>query len=99
MTPENTRYSTVRIQDSTRFTVEDSLVLVIEPPISLNLKSRPVGLAMYFSGSWLPKELTSTKPGTQQLRSNSPDATGPSNVAHPARLYHDVSEEADGWAH
>ena len=30
---ENTHYSTVRIQDSTRFIVENSIVLVIEPQI------------------------------------------------------------------
>ena len=46
MSPENTHCSTVRIQDSTRFIVEDSIVLVTEPQISLNLKSVPVGLAM-----------------------------------------------------
>ena len=40
---ENTHYSTVRIQDSTIFNVEDSIVLVIEPQISLNLKSVLVG--------------------------------------------------------
>ena len=27
------------------------------------------------------------------------DDTGSANGAHPARLYHDVSEEASGWAH
>ena len=27
-----------------------------------------------------------------------PGATGSANGAHPARLYHDVSEEASGWA-
>ena len=48
MSSENTHYSTVRIQYSTRFIVEDSIVLVMEPQISLNLKSVPVGLAMYF---------------------------------------------------
>ena len=47
MSSENTHYSTVRKQDSTRFIVEDSIVLVIEPQISLNLKSVPVGLTMY----------------------------------------------------
>ena len=48
MSSENTHYSAVRIQDSTRFIVEDSVVPVMEPQISLNLKSVPVGLAMYF---------------------------------------------------
>ena len=48
MPSENTHYSTVRIQNSTRFIVEDSMVLVMEPQILLNLKSVPVGLAMYF---------------------------------------------------
>ena len=48
MSSENTHYSTMRIQDSTRFIVEDTIVLVMEPRISLNLKSVPVGLAMYF---------------------------------------------------
>ena len=43
MSSENTQYSTVRIQDSTRIIVEDSIVLVMEPQISLNLKSVPVG--------------------------------------------------------
>ena len=42
--PENTHYATVRIQDSTRFIIEDSIVLVIEPQISLNLRFVPVGL-------------------------------------------------------
>ena len=52
---ENTHYSTLRIHDSTRCIVEDSIVLVIEPQISLNLKSVPVGLAMYFGEGWMPK--------------------------------------------
>ena len=52
---ENTHYSTVMIQDSTRFIVEESLVLVFEPQISLNLKSVPVGLAIYFGEGWVPK--------------------------------------------
>ena len=55
MSSENMLYSTVRIQDSTRFIVEDSIVLVMEPQISLNLKSVPVGLEMYFIESWMPK--------------------------------------------
>ena len=55
MFSENTHYSTVRIQDSTRFIVEDSIVLVVQPQISLNLKSVPVGLAMYFGECWMPK--------------------------------------------
>ena len=55
MSSENTHNSTVRIQDSTRFVVEDILVLVMETQISLNLKSVPVGLAMYFGESWMPK--------------------------------------------
>ena len=88
---ENTHYSTVRIQDSTTFIVEDSIVPVIEPQISLNLKSVPVGLAMYFGEGWVPKQSTSTKPGTQQLSVASPDATGSSNGANPAQIYHDVS--------
>ena len=41
----------------------------------------------------MPKYSTSTKPGKKQLTSASPDATGSSNDAHPARIYHDVSEE------
>ena len=73
-------------------------MLVIEPQISFNLKSVPVGLVMYFGESWMPKLSTSTKPGKQELRSASPDATGSSNGAHPARLYHDISEKAAGWA-
>ena len=55
MSSENTHYATLRIQDSTRCIVEDSIVPVIEPQISLNLKSVPVGLAMYFSEGWMPK--------------------------------------------
>ena len=39
----------------TRCIVEDSIALVIEPQISLNLKSMPVGLAMYFGEGWMPK--------------------------------------------
>ena len=52
---ENTHYSTLRTHDSTRCIVEDSIVLVIEPQISLNLKYVPVGLAMYFGEGWMPK--------------------------------------------
>ena len=48
MSSENTHYSTARIQDSTRLIVEDSIGLVMEPQIPLDLKSVPVGLAMYF---------------------------------------------------
>ena len=55
MSSENTHYSTLRIQDSTRCIVEDSIVLVIEPQISLNLKSMPVGLAVGFGEGWMPK--------------------------------------------
>ena len=33
----NTHYPPVRIQDSTRFTVDDSIVVMMEPQISLNL--------------------------------------------------------------
>ena len=47
MSTENTHDSTVKIQDSTRLFVEDSIVQVMEPQIPLNLKSVPVGLAMY----------------------------------------------------
>ena len=72
---------------------------MIEPQISLNLKSVPVGLAVCFGEGWMPKKSTSTKPGTQQLSSSSPGSTGSSNGAHPARLYHDVSKEAAGGAH
>ena len=46
MSSENMHYSTVRVQDSTRLIVEYSIMLVIEPQISLNLKSVPVGLTM-----------------------------------------------------
>ena len=35
----------------------------------------------------------------QLLSSACLDATGSSNSAYPARLYHDVSEETAGWAH
>ena len=94
----NTHYSTVRIQYSTRSIVEDSIVLVIQPQILLNLKSVPVGLTLYFGEDWMPKS-TSTKPGTQQLSSASLDATRSSDGVHAARLYHDVSEEIAGWAH
>ena len=52
---ENTHYSTVRIQDSTRFIIEDGIVLVIERQIPLHLKSVPVGLAMYFGEGWMHK--------------------------------------------
>ena len=52
MSSEYKHYSTVSIQDSTWFIVE---VLVMGPQISLNLKSVPVGLAMYFGESWMPK--------------------------------------------
>ena len=55
MSSENTHYSTLRIQDSTRCVVEDSIVLVVEPQISLYLKSVPVGLAMYGGEGWMPK--------------------------------------------
>ena len=55
MFSEYKHYSTVRIQDGTWFIVEDSIVLVMEPQISLNLKSVPVGSAMYFGESWMPK--------------------------------------------
>ena len=55
LSSENTHYSTLRIQDSTRCILEDSIVLVIEPQISLNLKSVPVGLAIYFGEGWMPK--------------------------------------------
>ena len=55
MSSKNTHYSTVRIQDSTRFIVEDSIVLVMGPQIPLNLKSVSVGLAMYLGESWMPK--------------------------------------------
>ena len=48
MSAENTHYSTERIQDSTRFIIEYSIMLVMEPQISMNLKYVPVGLAMYF---------------------------------------------------
>ena len=48
MSMENTHYSTLRLQDSTRCIVEDGIVLVIEPQISLNLNSVPVGLAIGF---------------------------------------------------
>ena len=54
MSSKNTHYSTLRIQDSTRCIVKDSLVLVIEPEISLNLKSVSVGLTMYFGEGWVP---------------------------------------------
>ena len=47
MSTENTHDSTVKIQDSTRLFVEDSIVQVMEPQIPLNPKSVPVGLAMY----------------------------------------------------
>ena len=46
MSSENTHFSTVRIQDNTRFIVEDSIMLVIEPQISLNFKYVQVGLTM-----------------------------------------------------
>ena len=55
MSPENTHYSTVRKRDSTRSIVEDNILLVIEPHISLNLKSVPVGLTMNFGEDWMPK--------------------------------------------
>ena len=55
MSSENTHYSTLRLQDSTRCIVEDSIVLVMEPQILLNLNSVPVGLAMYFGEGWMPK--------------------------------------------
>ena len=97
MSSEDTHYSTLRIQDSTRCIVKDSIVLVMEPQISLNLKSVPVGLAMNFGKDWIPNWSTSTKPGTQQLSSASVDFTGSSNGAHLARLFLVVSEEAAGW--
>ena len=55
MSSENTHYSTLRLQDSTRGIVENSIVLVIEPQISLNLNSVPVGLAMYFGEGLMQK--------------------------------------------
>ena len=92
MTSENTHYCTVRIQDSTRLIIEDSIVLVIEPQISLNLRFVPVGLAIYFGEGWMPKQSTSKNPGTKQISSATPDATRSSNGAHPARFYHDVTK-------
>ena len=74
-------------------------MLVIGPQISLELKSVSMGLVMYFDERWMPKWSKSTKPGKQLLSPASPNATGSSNDAHPARLYHDVSEEAVGSAH
>ena len=55
LSSENTHCSTVRIQDSTSFNVEDSIMLMMGPQISLNLKSVPVGLAMYFGETWILK--------------------------------------------
>ena len=80
MSSENTHYSTVRIQDSTRFIVEDSIVPVMEPQISFNLKSVPVGLAIYFgeTGCQNSRQAQSL---AQQLSSASPDATGSPNGA------------------
>ena len=54
---------------------------------------------LVFRAALNPKAATRDmrKPGTQQQASS--DATGSSDGAHPARLYHDVSEEAAGWAH
>ena len=55
------------------------------PQILLNFKSVSVGLAMYFGESWQTAAL--------------PRLSGCYRVgAHPARLDHDVSEEAAGWA-
>ena len=55
MSSENTHFSPLSVQDSTRCIVEDSIALVIEPQISLNLKFVPGGLAMYFGEGWMPK--------------------------------------------
>ena len=52
---EDMHYSTLRIQDRTRGIVEDSIVLVVEPQISLYLKSVPVGLTKYFGEGWVAK--------------------------------------------
>ena len=54
MSSENTHYSKLRLQDSTKCIAEDSIVLVIEPQISLNLNSVLVGLAMYFGEGRMP---------------------------------------------
>ena len=55
MSSENTHQSTLRIQDNTKYIVGDSIVLMIEPQISLNLKYVPVGLAVCFGEGWMPK--------------------------------------------
>ena len=66
----------------------DSLVLACaQPPIAVNLISALAGLAQ------------ATAPGRQQLSSACLEATGSVNGAHPAQIYHDVSEEVVGWAH
>ena len=72
----------------------------MEPQISFNLKSVPVGLAMYFGetgcqNSWQAQRLahSSLAPPLRMLQGRQ------MNGAHPPRLYNDVSEEVAGWAH
>ena len=64
--------------------VQDSTRLIVEDSIMLVIEPQ------------ISLNLKSVPVG---LTMKSPDATGSSNGAHPARLYLDVSEEVAGWAH
>ena len=46
MSSQNMHYLIMRIQDKTRFTIEDRITLLTEPQIPVHLKSVPVFLAM-----------------------------------------------------
>ena len=48
MSSQNMHYFILRIQDKTRFTIENRIVLLTEPQIPGQLKSMPVCLAMRF---------------------------------------------------
>ena len=63
MSSENTYYSTVRIQDSTRFIVEDSIVLVMEPQIFIEPQIFASGFSDVFR---LKQDAKITKPRKQQ---------------------------------
>ena len=65
MSSQNMHYLIMRIQDKTRFTIEDRITLLTEPQIPVQLKSVPMCLAMCFGEECQPKQSTCTKPGTR----------------------------------